>query len=427
MRAFLDSRYSPEFCTFLLELFKEGAREPAMYGIEEDNEDDWQYFLGYQLAVILVLTLAYNVDAVAISAEAVAISIDFGCPDSLLDRFFDFCGKQNSAVRAWYSLGFPSIVPDSQTQPRLRAPLSRLHTLDFTHKQNRVQLSNYEIESLLLFPGLTECRASGVTWTAKESIMLVKLGNYEEPTTRHFEINYAIFSSSRRKCDLAIRDAILEISGPSLETLVLHVDHNVPDPDDEDDFVSRELLPRGKIDFTPLGDALRTHTIKLRRFDLNLYEDVPDCVDEEDKGTLGDLRDVLKELVYLKVPVSRLDDPGVWEDLNSDDDSDDSDDDDSRDSQSDDETNLPAAFGLLLLLLYPSGRRRLEKRSAGQLLIINLEAAIGAHRCADMDSADLLARGFTGNCISTGIHEGLITIVFSAKCLALYRFRPVLP
>ncbi|KAJ1323072.1 F-box-like domain-containing protein [Microdochium nivale] len=307
---FILSTYSAEFYSFLNDLMEQARQAVAAWPAMRVPKTV-VYGLYYDLLAIYAFTVAQNVEAVELVVRG-----DF--KHSLLGRFIDFCARQHSS---------PATVSNSTTGSAaggdrwsssafLKAPLSRLRVLELASASELSAVDNNMVESLLSFPGLIECRTSGLSWRSKPPAPTYNVPYECGPaasTLRYLEISRAYFPRGPRdkndRCGRVIGDAVLGSYGRSLRTLLIQVksreltgeelDSGMLDMDEED-------VPRDKMDFDSLGDALRKHGSNLRRFELDLNDLEGSNLAAKVRGTLGNLCDELENLVLLRAPASRL-------------------------------------------------------------------------------------------------------------------------
>lgn len=293
--------YSAEFCTFLDGMVDAASLVAA--NLEEDSPDqepDSSHC--YSLLVIYALTLAYNVEVVALD---LTMKHDH---DSMIIQFFDFCRQHRELTHTLSSSD--GSYTDSGRQPKLGAPLSRLHTLEIWNSPSCGYLNHDRISSLITFPGLVDCRASGIRWWKHASdnpstAGTSDLAHGDTSKLRHLTMRFASFSTDppgRGQCGHVVRDSILKPLGRNLETLVIMIDTVLPRMMDLDDYD----ITRPWMDVTSLGNALRSHATRLRYFELDLYEGGSKSLERSDTGVLGNLRDTLTDLACLRAPMSRL-------------------------------------------------------------------------------------------------------------------------
>lgn len=299
-QSFIHQTYSADFCVFIndtVEISSMTAHEKA----NDTYDERIRHGQCYQLLAVYALTLAYNVEIVALELDQ-----DFG--NGVLGSFFDFCARRRDAAYTSSSYEVSSSRPGRQS--KLTAPLLRLHTLEFNCSSDFGCVSNEQASWLLLFPGLVECRTSGIRWCQRslETSPTVDTSAVARPrpaTLRHLTTRSASFWMDpfiSDRCGHVIRDVVLETFGCNLETLVLAIDNSLPPLIG----VDAEAPLRPALDFNSLGDTLRSHGTRLRRFELDLYEGASESFERKDSGTLGDLRDSLTNLAWLRAPMSRL-------------------------------------------------------------------------------------------------------------------------
>ncbi|KAH7014619.1 uncharacterized protein B0I36DRAFT_338973 [Microdochium trichocladiopsis] len=283
----IQQTYSTSFCTFLDSLIVEAREVTTTWPHSVDvSRYRGHYVLSYDLLAIWLLTLADQVEFASLRVVA-------DSHGSLLARFFSFCGR---------ALG----TADRGLQARLPSPLSRLHTLELTPMENDIgTVSNAAVSAFLSFQGLVSCYTSYLSW-GRGSSAPSNPGAPSRPWPiaphiQHLELRSAAFPGTPRNpksSSLVIRDLVLRELGSDLRSLVVDVDPKDADAYDE--------YPRARMDFGPLGEAIRTYGTGLRRFELQLYKTAAGQFEERDSGVLGNLRAANIKLEWLSAPMSRL-------------------------------------------------------------------------------------------------------------------------
>ncbi|KAJ1323074.1 F-box-like domain-containing protein [Microdochium nivale] len=286
-RDYVRKTYSEGFCRFLDGLLG-GITQPGKF----QEAFGRSCGIGFDLLVIFALTLAYNV-------EVVALSITRKHKGSPLDRFFAFCDAQGRAA---------SMADTTGDTGRLRAPLSKLRMLELHDEYGGYRLSDEHLSSLMSFHGLESCKASCTSLEQRPAPTPENGVDGDDnnddatlgPTLRHLELLETELVCRGGSACLA---HILQ-TYPNLETLTLET---VPFDADIGDDEEPAYDGSPATSYDGFGHVLRMRGRRLRRFELGpRYLRDSGYPDDEDSGTIGCLRDHLVQLEYLKLPAARL-------------------------------------------------------------------------------------------------------------------------